>query len=233
MKTKTCAVCGKDFPLDKKHFRHRIQNGKGYFAAECRQCQADAQKARAARKEIKKREALHKIETAGVDVFLASVSQGGSNIPHTAEVVERVMQYFGGVAGFSSVMVKQYWDSQPGGSQRNKLLETMCRMVQKNVETGGAKKPLQLWSEDELEQELEKRLNEAVAEFNGVTIDVTQEEAPPRLTASPSSLPQPDDGISTGGIEGDSGGDTGSATGSIEVIQAESKPRKNSRRKKS
>jgi hypothetical protein len=226
MKTKTCAVCGKDFPLDEKHFRHRVQNGKQHFAAECRQCQADAQKARAARKEIKKRQALHKIETAGVDVFLASVSQGGSNIPHTAEVVERVMQYFGGVAGFSSIMVKQYWDSQPGGSQRNKLLETMCRMVQKNVETGGAKKPLQLWSEDELEQELEKRLNDAVAEFNGVTINVTKEEAPPRITATASPVEQPDDGVSAGGIEGTTGGDTGSSSRSVEVIQAKRKPKK-------
>lgn len=197
MEQRTCSVCGKDKPLDRDHFRWRVKDTGGYFTAQCRECIADAKKASRARKQIKKKDALDQIEQSGVDVFLASVSRGGSNIPHSAEVVERVMQYFGGVAGFSAVLVKQYWDAQPGGSQRNKLLETMCRLVVKNVETGGAKKPLQLWSEDELEAELDRRLTEAVAEFKGVTINaeakaIEAKEAPARIPASSSAAAGPD-----------------------------------------
>lgn len=190
MEKRTCSICGRDKPLDNSNFRWRVQDGKGYYTAECRVCIAHAKDVSRAKKAEKRTKALQKIEEVGVDAFVRTTLHGGSNIPHTAELVERVFQYFGGVGGFSAVLVKQYFDSPPGGSARSRLLETMCRLVTKNVETGGAKKPLQLWSEDELEQELEQRMAEAVATFKGVTIDAPQEEAK-RIEAkeAPASVP--------------------------------------------
>lgn len=217
MEKRTCAICGKEQPLDKEHYRYRIQSGKGYFTAECRECIKKAKEQSRERKSAKRQEAMENIEKAGVDVFLATVSRGGSNIPHTAEVVERVMSYFGGVAGFSSVLVKQYWDSEPGGSQRNKLLETMCRLISKNVESGGAKKPLQLWSEQELEDELNKRLHEAVAEFNGVTIDAPTEKTPESLPAPVAEQAQPD-AVPAGLDQGIAGGTAGSPDRGVEAV---------------
>lgn len=219
METKACAICGREQPLDKEHYRYRIQGGKGYFTAECRDCIKKAKEQSRERKNAKRQQAMEDIEKAGVDVFLATVSKGGSNIPHTAEVVERVMSYFGGVAGFSSVMVKQYWDSDPGGSQRNKLLETLCRLISKNVESGGAKKPLQLWSEEELEDELNKRLTEAVAGFNGVTIDASPEETPPSLPA-PNPSPARPDAVPAGLNQGIAGGTAGQANRSVAAVPA-------------
>ena len=182
MDTRTCAVCGKDKPLSQDHFRWRVQDGKGYFTAECLDCIAKAKKQSRLRAKAKRKAALDKIEATGVDLFCATTVKGGSNIPHTAELVERVFQYFGGVGGFSAVLVKQYFDAQPGGSARNRLLETMCRLVTKNVDSGGAKKPLQLWSEEELEQELAQRLTDAVATFKGITIDGEAQKEIQRLT---------------------------------------------------
>jgi hypothetical protein len=88
------------------------------------------------------------------------------------------MQYFGGVAGFSAVLVKQFWDSPPGGSARNRLIETMCRLVSKNVEQGGAKKPLAMWTDEELEKELNERFKLAIQSFSGTTINVEAEKVP-------------------------------------------------------
>ena len=177
MENRTCAICGKEKPLTREHYRWRVQDGHGYFTGECLACISKAKKTARLKAKAKRKSALDKIEAAGVDIFTAASIQGGSNIPHTAELVERVFQYFGGVGGFGAVLVKQYWDSPPGGTARNRLLETMCRLVTKNVESGGAKKPLQLWSDDELEAELQQRLVEAVSAFKGITIDATQEEA--------------------------------------------------------
>jgi hypothetical protein len=222
MEKKTCAICGKEKPLDKKNFRWRVQNGKGYYTAECLDCIKEAKETSLRKKEQKRQEALQEIEKAGVDVFLSSAARGGANVPHTAEVVERVMSYFGGVAGFSSVMVKQYWDSDPGGSQRNKLLETFCRLISKNVESGGAKKPLQLWSEEELEAELNQRLNEAVAEFKGVIINASPEEAPERLPAPDRGDKVPgDNAVPEGYAKGTARRIEGQVNGGIEAIQAE------------
>lgn len=182
MAERTCSVCGNSFPLDKQHFRWRVQDGNGYFTAECVVCRARQKKQSALRKREKREAALRRIEEAGADIFLSSVATGGSNIPHSAEVIERVFQYFGGVGGFSAILVKQFYDSPPGSSARNRLLETLCRLVSKNVEQGGAKKPLTLWTEEELEQELNKRFEQAVASFKGTTINV-QAETPKLLAA--------------------------------------------------
>lgn len=177
MEERTCNVCGNTYPLDKQHFRWR----KDYeaFTAECLACRSKQRAASKKRAELKRGETLRRIEEAGVDLFLGSVQGGGSNIPHTAEVIERVFQYFGGTGGMAAVLVKQYWDAAPGSSARNRLLETICRMVTKNVDAGGAKKPLSLWTEEELEQELNKRFEQALSAFQGRTINVRPTEALP------------------------------------------------------
>ena len=214
MDTRTCTICGREKFLSRENYRWRVQDGHGYFTGECLECIAKAKKVARARAKAKRKAALDKVEAAGVDVFTNVIANGGSNIPHTAELVERVFQYFGGVGGFSAVLVKQYWDAQPGGSARNRLIETMCRLVTKNVDSGGAKKPLQLWSEDELEKELEQRMAEAVATFQGITIDATEEKArrieekaPEGLAAAIAAAAR-DNAVSEGLSQGTARGDT-------------------------
>jgi len=175
-KNKTCSICGLSLPEDKQHYRHRVQNGKAYFSANCRKCIAKQKAASNLRKKDRREAALAKVENEGVKQFMSAIGRGGSNIPHSAELIEQVMNYFGGVGGFSAVIVKQYWDAEPGGSQRSKLIETMCRLVSKNVEQGGAKKPLTLWTEDELEEELNARIQSAFTSVQG-EIDNGEEES--------------------------------------------------------
>ena len=184
MSDRTCTNCGDTRPLTKEFFRWRERDGKGFFTPECRVCIAAQKKETVERIKQRRRDSLKKIEAAGVDLYVKSAQSGGSNIPHSAEVIERVFQYFGGVGGFSAMLVKQYYDSPPGSSARNRLLETLCRLVSKNVEQGGAKKPLTLWSEEELELELTDRFQQAVAAFKGTTINVQgTEKTPQALTA--------------------------------------------------
>lgn len=184
MSDRTCTICGNKYPLTKEFFRWRERDGKSFFTPECRNCITAQKKETSERIKKRRRDGLRKIEAAGVDLYVQSAQAGGSNIPHSAEVIERVFQYFGGVGGFSAMLVKQYYDSPPGSSARNRLLETLCRLVSKNVEQGGAKKPLTLWSEEELELELNDRFQQAVAAFKGTTINVQgTKKAPQALTA--------------------------------------------------
>jgi hypothetical protein len=226
MKKKTCTKCGEEKPLDKEHFRYRVRNGKGAYTADCKKCIYIQKQKHIEEGKLKRKMALQEIEQSGVNVFLASITKGGNNIPHTAEVVEKVMSYFGGVSGFSSVVVKQYWDSPPGSSQRNKLLETMCRMVTRNVESGGAKKPLQFWSEEELEQELDARLAEAAMQYKGKIIDATaetiQEASEGEGEDSPRAIGY--DPTSDGSLEGSPAGTEGQAGRSTEVVSTKRKP---------
>lgn len=233
MKKKTCTKCGEEKPLDKEHFRYRVRNGKGAYTADCKKCIYIYKQKKIEEGKLKRKMALQEIETGGVNVFLNSITKGGNNIPHTAEVVEKVMSYFGGVSGFSSVVVKQYWDSPPGSSQRNKLLETMCRMVTRNVEAGGAKKPLQFWSEDELEQELDARLAEAAMQYKGRIIDATAKKIEEASEGEGKDSPRAigHDPASDGSPEGCSAGTEGTSGRSPETVPAKRKPSRGTQNK--
>jgi hypothetical protein len=241
METRTCAICGNEYPLDEKHFRRRVQDGKAYFTSECLLCRQNARKKSAERKSKQREASLKKVEDAAVTKFLSAVTAGGSNIPHSAEVIERVMDYFGGVSGFAAVLVKQYWDSPAGGSARNRLLETLCRLVSKNVEQGGAKKPVSLWSDDELEQELSKRFEQAVAVVTGAVIHVEQSKSETRrLTiqeaeqasdlaaaiAAASAVPDP---VRAGQHQGVAERTSRPEVRSVEALPAEPEPRESPR----
>ena len=105
---------------------------------------------------------------------------GGSNIPHTAELLEGAMVAFGGTAGFSNLLLKQYLDAKPGSRIRSGILEMITRLASKNTEVGGAKKPTELMSEEELEAEIELRLKNAVTMIGGnrkVVVNVEDDTA--------------------------------------------------------
>jgi hypothetical protein len=189
MDKRTCQTCGTEYPDGKQHFPSKKSPSL------CRLC------VRKRKSELKRRAAgrrqqmLAKIEQAGIDLYGKASVVGGSNIPHSAEVLERVFQYFGGVAGFSSIMVKQYWDSPPGGSARNRLLETIVRLVSKNVEQGGAKRPLTLWTEEELEAELNARFQEALTSYKGITVDAKALPSPEAEAPTGDPLASQPDGV--------------------------------------
>ena len=60
---------------------------------------------------------MHDVEHEAMTSFLRQTSSGGENIPHSSEVLERVMLYLGGVNGFAGCLVKQMFDS-PQAAQR-------------------------------------------------------------------------------------------------------------------
>lgn len=111
-------------------------------------------------------------------MFIASARIGGANVPHSSELLEVLMEYCGGVRGFANIYMKQFYDAAPGGAFRTKMLDTLVRLTSANTAMGGAKKPLELWSEEELEDELKQRLLEAA-----VTINATDVRKLPALEA--------------------------------------------------
>ena len=209
-----CIHCGTLFPPDREHFYWHKKDGLTNVCLSCHKAQRRHQKAK---EKAKRANALKKIEASGVDLYAKLAQAGGSNIPHSAELVEKVCEYFGGVAGFAAIMVKQYYDAKPGTSTRNKVLETICRLIQSNVDSGGAKKPLTLWTEDELETELQERFRLAVLSQR-VLIDVKPSPEGESPEDSQDSEPVP---ASTGQDQGTPERTEGTATGGAETLSAD------------
>jgi hypothetical protein len=171
--TRQCDNCKQVKPLNKKHFP-RLKGTQHNFQWVCRPCKT----------KIKQQAKMEGLERAAIGTYLSRTVSGGSNIPHTAELLEGIMHYFGGANGFASLVMKQYFESAPGSRMRNSLLEMVVRLASKNTEQGGAKKPIDLYSEEELEAEIDKRLRQAVLTYGGVRhIDVEEEKPNPALPA--------------------------------------------------
>ena len=175
--SRKCIQCNKEFPLTSEHW-HKTRDG---FHSRCKECRnIYEQKAKRERENTR----LADLEKNAVELFVSQARVGGANIPHSSEMLEVLMSYFGGVAGFANVYMKQYFDAPPGGAFRTKMLDTIVRLTSSNTAMGGAKKPLTLWSDEELDEELTKRLTEAATILNLVSeepkrVEHTQKEEDP------------------------------------------------------
>jgi hypothetical protein len=106
-----------------------------------------------------------RMERRAVTKFVktASVARGGSNIPHTSEMLESIMALFGGVNGMANTMAMQYYAASPGSRIRNQILEMIMKLVARTAETGGTAKPTTLMSDAEIEAAISQRLENAVS----------------------------------------------------------------------
>ena len=166
MNEKQCPACG-DFYPETTDFFHKDGDS---FRPVCKTC-------RNAEKKRKKYE-LATTNTANIEERLLSKlamsTGGGANIPHTAELVEAICEVFGGVKGLADACLSTYLAADPGGSHRVKLLTSFIQLVAKNAEQGGAKKPLSVWDESELSDEIERRLTTLLDARQMVAIDEPQ-----------------------------------------------------------
>jgi hypothetical protein len=78
----------------------------------------------------------------------------GSAVPHAAEMVEAFMTNFGGPMGVAGQLAALYWDPDTKQSERIRIMEMIQRAVLKNTEMGGAKKPVDLLNDEDIQKEL-------------------------------------------------------------------------------
>ena len=152
------------------------------------------------------------IEEQARRLFTRGASRGGENVPHVSEVLERVMTLFGGSGGFASMLVKQYYDAPPGSATRTKMREAITKLTVQTSEMGASKKPLELWSDDELEEELDKRLEGIAANYQVIEAQ----------SSEPDLLGLTDHGLAETSVDRPPSGDISEVMRSGEDVSAES-----------
>ena len=126
MNTRICIDCGGNFPLNKEHFTPK---GEDRFDTRCKECRKKERKRQKALEDARKTSDL---ETQALDAFVKTASRGGENVPHSCELLEKLMQNMGGVTGFATLLTKQYFDAPPGSGTRTKIADTIVRLVTTN-----------------------------------------------------------------------------------------------------
>lgn len=160
---KQCVDCGRNWPATTAHF-HKSKDG---FHSRCRTCRNKKAKNDRNRDANAKLEAMEK---RAVRAFARAADTGGANIPHSSELLETIMGYFGGANGFASTLVKQYYDSPVGGAFRTKILDSILKLTTTNTALGGSKKPLDLMTEEELEADLRAQVLRAAGDYARVKV---------------------------------------------------------------
>lgn len=90
---------------------------------------------------------------------------GRSGAPHTAELTERLYDKFGGPDGFANAVYDHFLQTEAGSMTRSRVLEMVVRLTQENTKAGGAKKPLELMTEEELQAECDQLVRRAAMQW--------------------------------------------------------------------
>lgn len=172
-----CSICGEEKPLTREYFR---SNGSDKpFRYECKACEKtknDLQKHDAKRQEILDK----RVETAKRAVLMESLSaltRSAKTAPHPVELIELLSAGFGGLDGYANEWHAHFRMTEPGGPQRTRLLQDFARLVVNNAAMGGAQKPLDYYTEEELEKELQERMQSIALRLIGnedepITVEV-------------------------------------------------------------
>ena len=152
---RTCSACELPKELTGKHFP-KIK-GSDDFSPVCKSCT----------KALMQKKKLERLEANACGDFLKKAGKGGSEIPHTSEMLESIMHLLGGSHGFASALISQYHAAPAGGRIRTQILEMVAKLTTKVAESGATRAPIALMSDSELEAELNKRIEESVINYNG------------------------------------------------------------------
>lgn len=130
------------------------KNLKSGFKSICKACRAEQRVMRESSDALRR---LDHIDDAVLN-RLANARMGGPNVPHSADLLERVYSLIGGVNGMAALLMKTYITAKPGSPTQQKILGQIITLTQKVTDSGHAKKPIDLLTDDEVDAEIERLL---------------------------------------------------------------------------
>jgi hypothetical protein len=179
---KLCGKCNKILPVDKFSIDKSVPGGRRYRCGDCdaktrtgRQAWRNSLEAKVSKldKLVAKQEVtMEAVELIGDIAKRASMDKKSrASLPHLSTTYEALMRHFDGAEGFALATKIQYDASQPGSTQRNKILEMIYHMAKTCSAEGYVQKPHELMTTEELEAEWEKQQRALLEELGIVDED--------------------------------------------------------------
>jgi hypothetical protein len=147
--SRACEACGLVKPLDRRRWP-LVPGTQHTLQPICKACY----------KLVKHRQKVETTSRRAAEAFMRApmVRKGGSNIPHSTELLESIYGLFGGVNGLANELAHTYHSAPPGGRIRTSILETVVRLTNNVADSGAVQKPVSLLTDDELEQRLAQKI---------------------------------------------------------------------------
>lgn len=146
--------CARYLPRTREHFGYSY-NVKDKMHGTCRKCLA----ARRAVLNEEKNKSQEIADKSHKDAFI-NVAARLAGAPHNAEVTELVYDALGGPRGFAAEFASTYFNAKENGQihVQTRLLGMILQMTATNTAQGGAQKPLEILTDDELDSYIEERI---------------------------------------------------------------------------
>lgn len=149
-----CLECKESLPVNANYFDRDRGNVNG-FKHICKECRAE-KRDRDEESEVAKR--IKQFDHKALLALEKIIEGQGSAVPHIAEILQRMMEVFGGASGYARHTMNQFLACPPGTAQRTKVLQIISAMTTKVSELGAAKVPRELMTDEELERCIEERI---------------------------------------------------------------------------
>lgn len=165
---KMCTECGMELPCTSDYF-DRDKTHADNLKNVCKLCRSAKHEERAL---AARDERLKKIDEASLKM-LDRMVKIGSDVPHMAELYQRLMEIYDGVGGFAAHYMAQYLSAAPGSAVRQKMLDRIIALGIKVSEAGHAQLPVELMEDEDLQLQLQKQAQKFLVHY----VDRTAEKA--------------------------------------------------------
>jgi hypothetical protein len=184
---KMCKVCERDKPLVDEYWHRDIHSPDGYrhVCAQCRNEKSNHEKEQIVE------EHFAALEARGIQ-HLTQLAEGGSDVPHMAEVYQCIMEGFGGPRLFAQHLIACYFHPKTTQHIKAKLLQTVIHLSRNVSDSGMISRDLETVPTEELNRMLDERMQKALSEQMGRLRVVGPAE--PLGPALPPALPQTTEG---------------------------------------
>jgi hypothetical protein len=147
--SRACEMCGIVKPLDRRRWP-LVPGTQHTLQPICKQCY----------KLVRHKQKVESTSRRAAESFMQApvVRRGGSNIPHSTELLESIYTLFGGVNGLANELAHTYHSAPPGGRIRTSILESVVRLTNNVAESGAVQKPVSLMTDAELEERLAQKI---------------------------------------------------------------------------
>ena len=147
--SRACEMCGIVKPLDRRRWP-LVPGTQHTLQPICKQCY----------KLVRHKQKVESTSRRAAESFMQApvVRRGGSNIPHSTELLESIYTLFGGVNGLANELAHTYHSAPSGGRIRTSILESVVRLTNNVAESGAVQKPVSLMTDAELEERLAQKI---------------------------------------------------------------------------
>ena len=153
---KVCGHCLNEFPANQDYF-DRDMSKPDLLRNWCKECRKNKQEMKRLNDAATVIEAMDKELLRG----LTQSKNGGSNVPHIAQLCEAIVQILGGHQGVAQHFVATMLAAKPGSQTRERMLSAVIKTITALSDSNKVSMPAELMSDEDLDKELALRAERA------------------------------------------------------------------------